>query len=648
MCGIVGIMGSRKSPAHLAELQDMTQAIFHRGPDEDGFYLGAETGMGMRRLSIIDLKTGRQPISNEDGTVWVVFNGEIYNFQELRDELEHQGHRFSTTTDTETIVHLYEEYGESCVDKMRGMFAFAVWDDRKKILLLARDRLGIKPLFYGEVNGRLVFASELKAILQVADVERRLNWSVLNHLFATLNTTASESIIEGIHKLEPAHVLIASPGKPVAIRPYWDVTFTPDYKRTERETIEQLREVIRESVRLHMVSDVPVGAFLSGGLDSSAVVATMAAMATDRVNTFSIGFSEAEYNELGYARTVAQRLGTKHHEMMLEPNALDIIEELAWYLDEPLGDSSAIPTYMVSKLAAQHLKVVLSGDGGDELFAGYDKYVVERRERKYDMIPTPVRKVFATVGNNLPEGAKGRNFLRHFGLSGWERYADAGTLFRVDEKRKLFQDETFQAISEYEKWRRADARDSAVHSDWLSTMQYRDIKGYLPLDILVKVDRMSMAHSLESRVPLLDHKVVEFAATIPPHLKLNGDIRKYIFKEAMRGILPSEIIDRPKRGFAIPLGKWFRGKLHDFVGDLLLSERTRQRGIFRPSYIEQLLRLNRNGRDLDLQLWTLISFELWCRTFLDRAPRRSAERMHGVLLNRAHPALTGNVAVQSS
>lgn len=622
MCGIAGIVSMNGRPVLLEELQSMCAAMVRRGPDDEGFYLGAGAGLGMRRLSIIDLQTGRQPVRNEDGSVWAVFNGEIYNFQSLRRELEQRGHVFASATDTEVIVHLYEEYGTRCVEHLRGMFAFALWDTRRQQLLLARDRLGIKPLYYGEIGGRWVFASELKAVLQLPEIERRLNWSAVNHLFTFLSTPPSESIVEGVHKLDPGHLLVASPSKGVRVERYWDVRFEPDDRLTEGDCVERLRELIEESVRLHLMSDVPLGAFLSGGIDSSSVVATMARLSPRPVKTFSIGFKEGDYNELDHARRVAERFGTEHHELILNADVLGMLDDLAWHLDEPFGDSSAIPTYMVSKMASEQVTVVLSGDGGDELFAGYDKYLVEANERCY-RLPAPLRTALGAVGDRLPHGAKGRNFLRHFALPGWERYLDASTLFRRDEKRRLFQADAFDRLSPHDPWR--GKLDDLTHTNdgWLSAVQYLDLKNYLPLDILTKVDRMSMAHSIEARVPLLDHKLVEFSATIPPEFKLHRGTTKYIFKRAMQGILPDEIIHRPKRGFAIPLGRWFRGQLDRVVRELLLSERSRQRGIVNAAFVEQLLTQHRHGRDLDLQLWTLMSFELWCRTFLDQGPRES-------------------------
>ena len=621
MCGIVGIASFGQKPVLPEEIQQMCDALYHRGPDEDGFYFSPDVGLGMRRLSIIDLNTGRQPVSNEDGSVWTVFNGEIYNFQELRKELERRGHRFSTGTDTEVIVHSYEEYGPRCVEKLRGMFAFAIWDQRQRKLILARDRLGIKPLYYTTVSGRLIFASELKAILQLSEVERELDWQSVSHLFSFLTTPQDAGIIAGVKKLEAGHILTCSAdGQPVVER-YWDVEFSPNRKMSEDEFVEELRHRLEEAVRLHLIADVPVGAFLSGGIDSSAVVATMARLCSKPVKTFSIGFSEDGFDELEHARGVAARFGTDHHELVLEPNVLEVIEDIAWYLDEPFGDSSAIPTYMVSKLASGHVKVVLSGDGGDELFAGYEKYVVEAKERRRSL-PMLLRKLIGLAASHIPEGVQGTNFFRHMALSGAARYVDSSTLFRAYQKKNLFTPDAARSMAAYDP---ADSKVRALRGDagdWLSALQVLDLKNYLPLDILTKVDRMSMAHSIEARVPLLDHKVVEFAATIPLDMRLKNGITKHIFKQAMRGILPDAIIDRPKRGFAIPLGSWFRGKLGSFVSDLLLSRTSRQRGIFNPQYIEKLVDMQSRGRDLDLQLWTLISFELWCRAFLDKGTKR--------------------------
>jgi len=624
MCGIAGIVSLEGKPVFEQELRNMCLAIAHRGPDDEGFYFGPGVGLGMRRLSIIDLDSGRQPVSNEDGSVWVVFNGEIYNFQELRREMEGRGHVFYTRSDTETIVHLYEEYGNHCVDHLRGMFAFALWDERRRQLLVARDRLGIKPLYYAEIGGRILFASELKAILQLPEAGRNLNWSAVAHLFSFLTTPPTEAIIDGVRKLEPGHLLTASPGRAPVIERYWDLNFEPDYGREEDYFVERVRGLLEESVRLHMVSDVPLGAFLSGGIDSSSIVATAARLSPEPLKTFSIGFSEPDYNELDHARLVATLNATDHHELTLGPDALDQMEDLAWHLDEPFGDSSAIPTYMVSKLASESVKVVLSGDGGDELFAGYDKYLVEQRERSRQSLPAPVRSVLGAIGRTMPNGMRGRNFLRHISLTGAERYLDAITFFRRDDMKGLFQPEVFELLAPYQPWRAKAAYLESSDRNWLSKLQALDVKNYLPLDILTKVDRMSMAHSIEARVPLLDHKLVEFAATIPPEMNLRGGTTKYVLKRAMKGILPERIVNRPKRGFAVPLGYWFRGKLGSYVRDLLLGESARRRGFFNSPYIEDLVAQHERGRNLDLQLWTLISFELWARAFLDRGGRGQA------------------------
>src|SRR5947207_2615216 len=493
MCGIAGIASLNGRPVDVDEARVMCRALVHRGPDDEGIYLGRGVALGMRRLSIIDLATGDQPIRNEDGTVWVVFNGEIYNFAELRAELE---------------------------------------------------------------------------------------------------------------------------GRAPRIERYWDLHFVPERGRSEEYFVERLRELLEESVRLHLVSDVPLGAFLSGGIDSSSVVATMAQRVSTPVKTFSIGFTEAKFSEVEYARLVAGRFATEHHELILEPDVLDILDELARYLDEPFGDPSAIPTYMVSKLASEHVKVVLSGDGGDELFAGYDRYVVEARERRAELPPV-ARRLLGLAADLMPDGMRGRNFLGHFSLAGAARYLDALTLFRHDAKRRLFWPEILEVFANDDPWRDALGFIASAPDHWLSALQYLDIKTYLPLDILTKVDRMSMAHSLEARVPLLDHKLIEFAATIPPELQLRGGATKYIFKRAMRSILPSEIIDRPKRGFAVPLAGWFRGPSAAFLRDLLLSVRSRQRGIFNADAIERLIARQASGRALDWQLWMLVSFEMWFRTFLD-------------------------------
>ena len=623
MCGIAGIISMNGRPVFEEELRAMCAAMIARGPDDEGLYLHRGIGLAMRRLSIIDLQTGHQPVSNEDGSIWVVLNGEIYNFQEVRAELSKRGHRFATATDTEVIVHLYEEFGDDCVERLRGMFAFALWDSRRGRLLIARDRLGIKPLYYAMVQGRLLFASELKAILQIPEVDRTVNLSALDHLLAYKTTPERDSIVAAVRKLEPGHRLTLTMSGEPRLERYWNVRFQPQTGRTEEDVAEELRQRLLEAVRLHMVSDVPVGAFLSGGIDSSAVVAAMSAVGSGRVKTFSIGFQDKTFNELPFARTVAERLGTDHQDMILEPNVVELLSDLAWDLDEPFGDASAIPTYMVSKMAAQHVKVVLSGDGGDELFGGYTEYLVERRERWARFLPKATRQALGMISDAMPEGVRGKNWLHHFSLDDAERYLDANTMFKRADRRRLLTKETLAQLSNCQTERSRLERLANGAGHWLSTLQSLDLDHYLPLDILTKVDRMSMAHSIEARVPLLDHVFVEFTATIPAGWKLNRGRTKHIFVKALRGWLPDEILDRPKQGFAVPLDRWFRGPLRPLYREILLSDTSRKRGIFDETFLRRLFTRHEQGRQLDPHIWTLMSFELWCRTFLDGRSTRS-------------------------
>lgn len=647
MCGIAGIVAQRDQPVLAEELHAMCAALVSRGPDDEGAFVGHRAGLAMRRLSIIDLETGHQPVSNEDGSIWVVLNGEIYNYRQLRNELERRGHQFVTSTDTEVIVHLYEERGDDCVHALRGMFAFAIWDERRQRLMLARDRIGIKPLYYGTVAGRFIFASELKAVLQLPEVERRLNWQAVAHLLAYATTPSNESIVEGIRKLEPGHRLWLEPDKEPVVERYWELRFLPDPQRSEEDTIEELRAKFRESVRYHLVSDVPVGAFLSGGIDSSAVVASMAMMATGRIKTFSIGFREQEFNELPYARLVAKRFGTDHHELVLEPDILDLLDHFAWDLDEPFGDASAIPTYMVSRLASQQVKVVLSGDGGDELFGGYDSYVTEGRDRWARFLPATIRTLLAGVSGLLPEDARGKQFLEYLSKPDGERYLFANTLFRSGHQRELLTGEAREQVAAAQPERPRLDRFLGWKGHWLSALQDHDFRYYLPLDILTKVDRMSMAHSLEARVPLLDHSFVEFAATIPADWKWHQGRTKHIFIKSLRGLLPDEILDRSKKGFGVPLNRWFRGPLRPLVRELLLSDSCRKRGIFNEAYLNRLITRQEQGRSLDFHMWTLMSFELWCRTFLDRKHTPTVSPAKKPAAAPRHPAQRRPLAAKS-
>jgi asparagine synthase (glutamine-hydrolysing) len=628
MCGIAGIVNLRGGAPASRELGAMAAAMVHRGPDSEGTYRAERIGLTMRRLSIIDVEHGSQPIANETGSVVTVFNGEIYNYRELRRLLEARGHRFTSGGDTETIVHLYEEYGDACVERLRGMFAFAVWDVDRRRLLLARDRIGIKPLYFTRTPERFLFASELKSILALPDAPRALDPRSVGHLFAALCTPASDSIVSGIHKLEPGHVLTLGADGRLACKRYWEFRIEPDESKTEKQLVERLREHLDDAVRSHMVSDVPLGAFLSGGVDSSAVVASMSRARRSGLKTFSIGFESKAHDEARWARAVAARLGTEHHETVLAFADLPRLDELAWHLDEPSGDASALPTFAVSRLAAGHVKVVLSGDGGDELFGGYDKYVVEGHERRLGRMPRWARRLLAFAAWAVPDGVRGRNLLRHFSLDPPERYLDASTLFKEHDRRRLFRPDAIRAFGDADLWQDEIESLRRAEGHWLSALQTLDVNRYLPLDILTKVDRMSMANSIEARVPLLDHLLVEFAATIPPRMLIRGGTTKYLLKKALRDVLPDEILDRKKQGFAAPLGPWLRGH-RDAVHDVLLSARSRERGILELREAESFLRRFEQGADLGLHVWTMVSFELWCREFLDRAgvPRpRSAVR----------------------
>jgi asparagine synthase (glutamine-hydrolysing) len=617
MCGIAGVFSQEKKPVDESIISAMCSAMVHRGPDDKGSYIDSNVGMGMTRLSIIDIENGNQPVSNKDQTFWVVSNGEIYNFQEIRKWLIQIGYEFRSRSDTEVIAHLYEEFGVDCVKYLRGMFAFAIWDSRRKQLMIARDRIGIKPLYYFYNGRELVFASELKSLLQYPAIDRKIDIESLQYLFAFMTTPPDASIIAGVKKLEPGHFLLVGETGGLRLARYWDVEFAPDRSRSEDSFSEEIQERLLDSVKSHLVSDVPVGVFLSGGVDSSAVAATMASISDRPINTFSIGYKNKRFDESSEAKRFADQIGARHKELILESDALSSLDEIAWYLDEPFGDASAIPTYMVSRLAAKEVKVVLSGDGGDELFAGYDKYRVEQRQRMYDRIPSPLRSVFAPIALMLKEGAPGRRFLYQLSMSGSYRYLNSLSAFRYESKGSVFSPEIREEMAWSGSWKTMAACLEGGPDHWLSRLQYMDIHRYLPLDILTKVDRMSMANSLEVRVPLLDHKFVEFAATIPPEMLLDGSESKAIFKKALHGLVPEYVSKRPKRGFAVPLGDWFRNDLSGLVRELLLSDRARARGIFNLGYVEQIIRLHEGGRHQDDRLWLFISFELWCRNFLD-------------------------------
>src|SRR5438132_4098394 len=570
MCGIVGFsLPDSADASHGRLLKMMNDSLRHRGPDDEGFHLEGPVGIGMRRLSIIDLKTGDQPITNEDGSIWVVFNGEIYNYRELTAELLAKGHRFATASDTEVLVHLYEEYGEAGVERLRGMFAFAIWDHSRRTLFLARDRLGIKPLYYAETPKGFVFGSELKVVAQSPWASRAVDQRALAAYLQYGYVPDPFSIIQGAVKLAPGHTLTVREGRSGVPRAYWEGAACfrrPTPPRREAEPSESLWMLLRDAVRSHLVSDVPVGAFLSGGVDSSAVVAIMASEVGIPIKTFSVGFREAAYNELAYARVVAERFGTEHYELVVGPQDLGVLDDLLGAFDEPFADASAIPTYLVSRLARPHVKVVLSGDGGDELFAGYDRYVVDHRRRHLGRLgDMGLGGGLRALSARLPEGTPRKNFIYNISLPRMERYLDAISVFPPRALRHLLCPSMTPDV--------AATFDPAQSAglDPLSRLQALDLRTYLPGDILAKVDRMTMANSLEARVPLLDHHLVEFACGLPARLRLRSGQTKYLLKRTLGGRLPREVLMRPKQGFAVPLETWFDQRLpgffHDTLGD---------------------------------------------------------------------------------
>lgn len=644
MCGIAGIFdtdpGARVDEA---TVHRMCQTIVHRGPDDEGIYLKDGVGLGMRRLSIIDLSGGHQPVHNEDKTIWIVFNGEIYNFPELRPELEKRGHRFYTNTDTEVIVHLYEDLGAGCVEKLRGMFAIAIYDERRRSLLLARDRLGKKPLHYSFKDGRLLFGSEIKTIFAVAPELKEIKHEAILQYFTFGYISDPHTAFRNIHKLPPGHLLEFSDGK-LSVRQYWDVpAYGTQEPRSEEECLEEMEQRLAEAVRIRLISDVPLGALLSGGTDSSTVVALMARASSKPVKTFSIGFGSQDFNEADYARIVAKRFSTDHHELVLEPDIGETLDKLTRILEEPFADSSILPTYFVSCLARQHVTVALAGDAGDELFAGYDRYMVNMRRRHFDLIPGWAGRFYRErVHPRLSHTTRGRRFAYNASLPWRERYLDNISALRFQDREATFLTRDFRAAirdcpdpmdlfrAYFEK---APARDR------LSQLLYLDTKTYLTADILCKVDRMSMATSLEVRVPILDHVFLEWVTALPARWKLRGNQQKYIFKKlAARVGVPQEVLHRPKQGFALPLVHWMRREFKEDLARLLLEPRTIQRGYFEPRPIRQLLDEHFQGRrDHSVRLWRFLTFELWHRNFLEESTRSEMPPLGIQLGRRASP-----------
>lgn len=630
MCGICGKFNfNRNESVDQRLIQRMCRILSHRGPDDEGVYVKKNCGLGHRRLSIIDLSpAGHQPMSNEDGTLWIIFNGEIYNFQELRKFLETKGHRFKSLTDTETILHLYEEEGTDCLRSLRGMYAFAIYDEKKESLFLARDRVGKKPLVYALSAKSLTFASEIKALLLDPEIKREIDYTTLHHYLTYEYCPSPHTIFKGIKKLPPAHFLLIERGE-VIIERYWNLSYSEKLILPDENAYgEKFKEIFEEAVKLRMISDVPLGAFLSGGIDSGATVAWMSKLSPKPVKTFSIGFEEKEYNELPYARMIAQKFKTDHHEFLVKPDALEILPKLVYYYNEPFADSSAIPTYYVSKLTREYVTVALSGDGGDESFAGYERYIADRLAGYYQIVPSFFReKIIRRLVDLLPHPENRRSFFRKLkrfvrGISETpeRRYVRWICFFDNEMKDELYSPEFKKMVSEIDSvelivqwYAKADGKE------FIDRTLFVDVMSYLPEDLLVKVDIASMANSLETRSPFLDHKLMEFAASLPSYLKLNKLVTKYLLKQSLKGILPDEVLTRPKMGFGVPLDRWFRKELKEMAFDTLLSPSALQRGYFQKRSIERLLDEHLSLRaDHSYRIWALLFLELWHQMFIDQ------------------------------
>jgi asparagine synthase (glutamine-hydrolysing) len=631
MCGIAGIVASDALHAdERARTVMMRDVIAHRGPDDAGLYVDEQAALGHRRLSIVDLAAGHQPLCNEDESVWIVFNGEIYNHASIRPELESAGHRYRTRSDTETIVHAYEQWGDACVERLRGMFAFAIWDVPRRRLLLARDRLGVKPLYWARTADRLLFGSEIKSILESGLIRAEAHESKLPEQLSTRSLAGPDTLFKGIHRLMPGHVLVFQDGA-VQIRRYWDLPVrtedNPVEKLRETDAVERFRELLEESVRIRLMADVPLGMFLSGGLDSSAIAALMAGMIDRPLKTFSVAFNDRAFSELDYARQVSSAIRADAHEIVIdESDFFGALPRLIWHEDEPIAHPSSVPLYFVSQLAGRHVKVVLTGEGSDELLAGYGKYprfvMNWTAAQMYRHVPGSLRNLISRdVVPRLPAAVN--------------RYASRSFLARAATPEALFFD-NFAAIGlERQRSLLSPAVAATVTSDQaygpsraifdgrngrstlLDRVLYTDVKTYL-VELLMKQDQMSMAASIESRVPFLDHKLVEFVALLPDRFKLRGLKTKWILREAIREVLPDAILSRPKMGFPVPFGQWMRGEWNAVARDVLLDSRSRGRGLINPAAVERLLDAHAAGRANGADaIWTLLNLELWYRTFID-------------------------------
>jgi asparagine synthase (glutamine-hydrolysing) len=640
MCGINGIAYTTRSNKKISErvIEKMRDVQFHRGPDDGGIYLDEKIGLGHRRLSIVDVAHGAQPMFNANRSKVIIYNGEIYNHADYHAELSAK-YEFQTACDTEMILHLYEEYGTKCLEHLRGMFAFAIWDKREKTLFIARDRLGVKPLYYvHDAEGNLFFGSEIKTLLEANAITPELNYDALPDQFANHGTSFDETLFKNVKRLLPGHFLIWKNGN-LKIEEYWDVKFEPKSEPEASATcsdadkyfVEQWREIFRHSVKLRLMADVPLGMFLSGGIDSSAICAMMSEMVDEPIKTFSVGFAEREANEFEYARIVAKAFKTDHHEITITPKQFFAeLPKLIWHEDEPIGFDSSIPLYFVSKLAQQHVKVVLTGEGADENLAGYGRYAKTLQllnyGEKYESIVPSFARSFIKTGASAVGGKLARTFLtRESDIE--NLFFDNFSIFGKAQQEKLFSDETKERIAEQNPY--------FYQNEWLAKtdaeeildkLLYADIKTYLH-ELLMKQDQMSMAASIESRVPFLDHKLVEFTAKMPTRMKLRGRDTKWILREAMKGILPEEILNRPKMGFPVPMESWLKNEFNSFVNEYVLSERVLNRGIFNPDFVRELTAKHNKGEDHANQLFRLINFEMWYRIFIENEGVEKEDRI---------------------
>lgn len=633
MCGICGkVLVDRNATVLVEQIERMANAIHHRGPDDTGMYVSGHVGLGHRRLSIIDLNTGKQPITNENMTIWIVFNGEIYNYVELRKELLQKSHTFKTCTDTEVIVHLYEEYGIDCVAKLRGMFAFAIWDEMEERLFIARDRVGIKPLYYYIDNKSIIFGSEIKAILQDPSVNAVVNVPILDRYLTYLYAPGEETLFKNIYKLRPGHYMVYSMGK-CRINEYWDLDFSYTKSNlTIKDAKEQLIELLRESVKLHMISDAPIGILLSGGMDSTSLLSLMAEETLETLSSFTIGFKGEDFaDERWYAGLVAKKFRTNHYELTISPQDFgNFLPEYIWHMEEPVCEPPAIALYYISKLAKDYVKVLISGEGGDEIFAGYQTYRNIVWLERLKKMPFPINKSILSLLkliSKIPQFKKIDKYVPLFEIPLDQYYYSLRSnpiscfnsiyykLYSDDYKNQIDKQYSIEPTSKY--------FSQIQDCDDLTKMLYVDTKTWLPDDLLIKADKMSMANSIELRVPLLDHKIMEFAASLPSSYKLNRLTTKYILKETLREKIPKEIVDRKKTGFPVPYDKWLKNELSHCVNDLLFEKKTVERGYFNAKEICKLIEQHKNGLGCSAEVFQLIIVELWHRAFIDNQSNAS-------------------------